>query len=45
LIGAQVEQTALAIIADHTTRLQAKQAQEQLQQAHAHLIGTVMLHL
>jgi Mrp family chromosome partitioning ATPase len=45
LIGAQVEQTALAIIAGHTTREQAKQAQEQLQQAHAHLIGVVMLNL
>lgn len=45
LIGAQVEQTALAIIASHTTRAQAKQAQEQLQQAHAHLIGVVMLNL
>ncbi len=45
LIGAQVEQTALAIIAGHTTRAQAKQAQEQLHQAHAHLIGIVMLNL
>lgn len=45
LIGAQVEQTALAIIAGHTTRAQAKQAQEQLQQAHAHLIGVVLLNL
>jgi protein-tyrosine kinase len=45
LIGAQVEQTALAIITAHTTRAQAKQAQEQLQQAKAHLIGVVMLNL
>lgn len=45
LIGAQVEQTVLAIIAGHTTRVQAKQAQEQLQQARAHLIGVVMLNL
>jgi Mrp family chromosome partitioning ATPase len=45
LIAAQVEQTALAIIAGHTTRAQAKQAQEQLQQARAHLIGVVMLNL
>lgn len=45
LIGAQVEQTVLAIVAGHTTRAQAKQAQEQLQQAHAHLIGVVMLNL
>jgi Mrp family chromosome partitioning ATPase len=45
LIGAQVEQTVLAIVAGHTTRAQAKQAQEQLQQARAHLIGVVMLNL
>ncbi len=45
LLGAQVEQTVLVIIAGHTTRAQAKQAQEQLQQAHAHIIGVVMLHL
>jgi Mrp family chromosome partitioning ATPase len=45
LIGAQVEQTVLAIVAGHTTQAQAKQAQEQLQQARAHLIGVVMLNL
>lgn len=45
LIAAHVEQTALAIIAGHTTRAQAKQAQEQLQQARTHLIGVVMLNL
>jgi Mrp family chromosome partitioning ATPase len=45
LIGAQVEQTVLAIVAGHTTRAQAKQAQEQLQQAHANLIGAVMLNV
>jgi protein-tyrosine kinase len=45
LIGAQVEQTALAIVAGHTTRAQAKQAQEQLQQAHSSMIGVVMLNL
>lgn len=45
LIGAQVEQTVLAIVAGHTTRAQAKQAQEQLQQARAHLIGVVMLNV
>jgi Mrp family chromosome partitioning ATPase len=45
LIGARVEQTVLAIVAGHTTRAQAKQAQEQLQQAHAHLAGVVMLNL
>jgi len=43
LIGALVEQTALAIIVNHTTRAQAKQAQEQLHQAHARLAGVVML--
>lgn len=43
LIAAQVEQTALAIIVNRTTRAQAIQAQQQLQQAHAHLIGVVML--
>ncbi|HVB75146.1 MAG TPA: CpsD/CapB family tyrosine-protein kinase [Ktedonobacteraceae bacterium] len=42
LIGALVEQTALAIIVNHTTRQQAKQAQEQLQQAHARLVGVVL---
>lgn len=45
LIGAQVEQTVLAIAAGHTTRAQAKQAQEQLEQARAHLIGVVMLNV
>ena len=44
LIGAQVEQTALAIIVNHTTRAQAQQAQERLQQAHAQVVGVVMLH-
>jgi protein-tyrosine kinase len=43
LVGALVEQTALAIIVNHTTRMQAKQAQEQLKQAHARLVGVVML--
>ncbi len=43
LIGALVEQTALAIIVNHTTREQAKRAQEQLLQAHAQLVGVVML--
>lgn len=45
LVGAQVEQTVLAIVAGRTTRVQAKQAQEQLQQAHVHLIGVVMLNM
>src|SRR5205085_6371943 len=43
LISAQVEQTFLSIIVGHTTRAQAKQAQEQLQRAHAKLAGIIML--
>ena len=43
LIGALVEQTILTIAKGRTTRAQAKQAQEQLQHAHAHLAGIVML--
>ena len=43
LIGALVEQTILTIAKGRTTRAQAKQAQEQLQRAHAHLAGMVML--
>jgi len=43
LIGALVEQTFLAIIVGQTTRAQAKQAQEQLQQAHAKLAGIIMV--
>lgn len=43
LIGAVVEQTFLSIIVGHTTRAQAKQAQEQLQRAHAKLAGIIML--
>ena len=43
LIGALVEQTILTVAKGHTTRLQAKQAQEQLQHAHANLAGIVML--
>jgi Mrp family chromosome partitioning ATPase len=43
LIGALVEQTILTIAKGHTTRTQAKQAQEQLQRAHANLTGIVML--
>jgi len=43
LIGALVEQTILTIAKGHTTRAQAKQAQEQLQRAHANLAGIVML--
>ncbi len=43
LIAALVEQTFLSIIVGHTTRAQAKQAQEQLQRAHAKLAGIIML--
>ncbi len=43
LIGALVDQTILAIITNHTTRAQAKQAQEQLQRAQAQLAGIVMV--
>ena len=43
LIGALVEQTILTIGTGHTTRLQAKQAQEQLERAHVNLVGIVML--
>jgi Mrp family chromosome partitioning ATPase len=43
LIGALAEQSLLTIIADHTTREQAKQAQEQLERAHAKLAGVVMI--
>ncbi len=44
LLGALVDQTVLAVIMGKTTRLQAKQAQEQLEQAHSKLVGVVMLH-
>ena len=43
LVGALVEQTILTIGKGRTTRLQAKQAQEQLERAHANLVGIVML--
>src|SRR5258706_9045867 len=42
-IGALVEQTLLTILIGNTTRAQAKQTQEQLQQAHTKLSGIVML--
>ncbi len=44
LIGALTDQTVLAVIMGQTTRVQAKQAQEQLEQAHTKLAGVVMLH-
>jgi capsular exopolysaccharide synthesis family protein len=45
LIGSYVAQTVLLIAKKHTTRKQAKQAQEQLQRAHANLVGIVMVDL
>jgi Mrp family chromosome partitioning ATPase len=44
LIGALTDQTVLAVIMGQTTRVQAKQAQEQLEQAHIKLAGVIMLH-
>jgi Mrp family chromosome partitioning ATPase len=44
LIGTLTQQTVLTIILGQTTRTQAKQAQEQLQQAHIELAGVIMLH-
>jgi len=43
LIAAQVNQTILTIARGRTTRAKAKQAQEQLERAHARLVGIVML--
>lgn len=45
LLGALVEHTVLTIALKRTTREQVKQAQEQLQRAHAHLAGTILIHL
>ncbi|HEY0757444.1 MAG TPA: CpsD/CapB family tyrosine-protein kinase [Ktedonobacteraceae bacterium] len=44
LIGALTDQTVLAVIIGQTTRVQARQAQEQLEQAHTKIAGVVMLH-
>ena len=44
LIGTHTEQTVLAIIMGQTTRAQARQAQEQFEQAHIKLAGVIMLH-
>ena len=44
LVGALAEQTVLTVIMGQTTRAQARQAQEQLQQAHIKLAGVIMLH-
>jgi protein-tyrosine kinase len=44
-ISSLVEQTFLTIIRGRTTRTQAKQAQEQLQRAHAKIAGVILLDL
>ena len=44
LLGALTDQTVLTVVAGQTTRAQAKQAQEQLEQAHVKLAGVLMLH-
>jgi hypothetical protein len=43
LIGAQTEQAVLTIVAGRTTREQAKEAQTQLEQAHAKLVGALVV--
>jgi len=43
LISSQIEQTFLMIVAGRTTRTQAIKAQEQLQRAHTHTEGMVLL--
>jgi len=43
LIGALTEQALLTVVARHTTREQAKEAQTQLEQAHAKLVGAIMV--
>lgn len=43
LIGALTKQAVLTVVAGRTTREQAKQAQEQLKQAHVNLTGAIMV--
>jgi protein-tyrosine kinase len=43
LIGALTAQVLLTVVAGHTTREQAKEAQDQLEQAHAKLVGAIMV--
>ena len=43
LIGALTERAVLTVVAGRTTREQAKEAQEQLEQAHAKLVGAIMV--
>ncbi len=45
LIASLTEQVVLTIITGRTTRAQAKEAQEQLEQAHAKLVGAIMVNL
>jgi len=45
LIGALVERTILIIVEGHTTRTQAKQAQEQLEHAEVKLAGIITLEI
>lgn len=45
LIGAEVAQTLLTIVKGRTTRTQARQAQEQLERAHVHPAGLVVLEM
>jgi capsular exopolysaccharide synthesis family protein len=45
LIGALTEQAVLTVVAGRTTREQAKEAQIQLEQAHAKLVGAIMVNL
>ncbi|HEY1349712.1 MAG TPA: CpsD/CapB family tyrosine-protein kinase [Ktedonobacteraceae bacterium] len=44
LIGALTDQTVLAVIMGQTTRVQARQAQEQMAQAHIKRAGVLILH-
>jgi Mrp family chromosome partitioning ATPase len=43
LIGVLTDQTFMTVVIGRTTREQAKQAQEQLERAHAKLVGAIML--
>jgi capsular exopolysaccharide synthesis family protein len=43
IIAALVDQTLLVIGKNRTTRVQAKQAQDQLERVHAHLAGVILL--
>lgn len=45
LIGTLTDSTILAILANRTKRDQAKQAQERLEQAHAHIAGIVLVNV